>query len=70
MRAGVQGTVEVEIVIMPDGTVGRARVLQGIDPGLDNAALKAAQKWLFEPATLDGQPVPVIATLRLSFRIF
>ena len=69
-RAGVQGTVEVEIVIMPDGTVGRARVLRGLDPGLDTEALKAALKWLFEPPTLDGQPVPAIARLFLSFRIF
>jgi TonB family protein len=69
-RAGVQGEVEMDIVIAVDGTVARARVLNGLDPGLDTEALKAAKKWLFEPATLNGQPVPVFATLRLSFRIF
>jgi TonB family protein len=71
MEQKIQGTVELELVIAADGTVDRARVVQGLDPvhGLDEAALTAARSWLFRPATLDGEPVAVWAALILDFRI-
>jgi TonB family protein len=71
LRAKVQGSVIVAAVILPDGTVGAAHVVQSLDRkhGLDDEALATAWMWLFEPAKLYGQPVAVIATLDLSFRL-
>ena len=36
---------------------------------LDKAALKAVRQWKYEPTVLNGQPVPVIMDVRVSFRL-
>ena len=71
LRAKIAGTVIVEAVVLPDGTVGRARVSQSLDPvyGLDAEAVTAALQDEFEPGQLNGQPVPVLVKLTLEFRI-
>ncbi len=71
MRARVEGMVTVEVVISAQGTVDRARVVESLDKtyGLDDAALEAAKHFTFEPATLNGTPVPVVATLKMEFRL-
>jgi len=71
MRAKVQGTVWLECVVMPDGTVGDVRVTKSLDPifGLDQEAIKAARGWRFAPGTRQGQPVPVLVTIELSFTL-
>ena len=71
MRAKVQGIVMVECVVLPDGTVGDARVVRSLDPrfGLDQEAIAAAKKWRFKPGLLNGTPVPVVVTIELSFTL-
>lgn len=71
MRARITGTVTVEAVVLADGTVGQARVVQSLDQktGLDDQALGAVREWTFTPATLDGRPVPVIVKVVLEFRL-
>jgi TonB family protein len=71
MRAKLQGRVELELVIMPDGTVGKVRVLQSLDrdTGLDEAAVAAARQWVFTPGKLNGEAVPVRVLLSLEFRL-
>jgi TonB family protein len=71
LRAKIEGEVEIEAVVSVDGTVGDARVVRSLDHvyGLDDQAVKAAKEWLFKPGTdSDGNPVPVIVTLIVSFR--
>jgi TonB family protein len=69
MRAKVQGTVQLEILVTPDGTVGSTRIRRSLHEDLDREALIAARYWLFEPATRDGQPIPFTAVLELEFRL-
>jgi protein TonB len=71
MRAKVQGTVWIEAVVMPDGSVGRVEVVKSLDSsfGLDQEAIKAARQWRFVPGTRFGQPVPVIVTIELTFTL-
>lgn len=69
MRSLVQGDVEMEILILTNGTVGDARILRSLDPELDNEAQVAARYWRFIPGAFNGEPVPVLATLILSFRL-
>jgi protein TonB len=71
MRAKVQGTVWVECVVMPDGTVGEATVTKSLDSvfGLDQEALKAAKRWRFIPGRRLGQPVSVLVTIELTFTL-
>ena len=71
MRAKVQGTVMVEAIVLPDGTVGDVRIVRSIDRnfGLDEEAVKAAKQWLFRPGTRFGEPVAVLVTIELSFAL-
>ncbi|HUA14705.1 MAG TPA: energy transducer TonB [Verrucomicrobiae bacterium] len=47
-RMQIRGTVKVEAIVRPNGTVKTARLLGG-NPVLADAALGAVQKWKFEP---------------------
>jgi protein TonB len=71
MRAKVQGTVLLECVVMPDGTVGTVDVVKSLDSsfGLDQEAIKAAKRWRFAPGTRFGEPVPVLVTIELTFTL-
>lgn len=70
-RRGVQGKVDLQIVIDVTGTVAFARVLNGTeDDILDETALAAVQQWEFAPATLGGDPVAVRATVTINYRIY
>ena len=71
MRAKVQGLVMVECVVLPDGTVGDARIIRSLDPvfGLDEKALAAAKQWRFKPGLMNGKPVPVMVSIELTFTL-
>jgi TonB family protein len=71
MRAKVQGTVLLECVVLPDGSVGRVDVVKSLDPtvGLDQEAVKAARQWRFAPGTRFGEPVAVLVTIELTFTL-
>lgn len=65
-RAGIQGIVILEVVIGKDGRVEQSRVLRPV-PMLDQAALDAVNQWQYTPTLLNGQPVPVVMTVTVSF---
>ena len=71
MRAKVQGTVLLECVVRPDGTVGDVQIVRSLDPtfGLDLQAVTAARKWRFAPGMRLGEPVPVLITIELTFTL-
>jgi TonB family protein len=56
---GRAGTVRLELLVDAAGEVAEARLVQGVHPLLDEAALHAAPGLRFEPARVDGEPVPV-----------
>ena len=51
-KMNLAGTVKVEVVVAPNGTVKDAKVVGG-HPVLANAALDAVRKWRFEPASVE-----------------
>jgi TonB family protein len=71
MRAKIQGVVVVECVVNTDGTVGKAEVIRSLDRnfGLDQEALKAVRQWRFDPGMRQGQPVPVLVSIELTFTL-
>ncbi len=71
MRAKVQGTVLLQCVVRPDGSVTDIQVLRSLDSvfGLDQEAVKAARQWRFAPGTRMGQAVPVQITIELTFTL-
>lgn len=71
MRAKIQGTVLIECVVRPDGSVSDVQVVRSLDPtfGLDQEAMKAARQWRFRPGTRMGEPVSVLVTIELTFTL-
>jgi bla regulator protein BlaR1 len=69
MQEKVQGEVLMECVVKRDGTVGEVKVLKSLHPDLDQAALDAAAKWVFEPGTRNGKPVNVAVTVTMAFTL-
>lgn len=71
MRAKIQGSVVLECVVKTDGTVSDVRVIRSLDAtyGLDQEAIKAAKQWVFTPGTRNGEPVPVMVSIELTFAI-
>jgi TonB family protein len=65
----VQGVVILESIIDKDGCVAAAQILKSLPAGLGYAALAAAEKWAFAPATLEGRPVKVYYTLTVNFQV-
>jgi len=66
-RKGEEGLVLLQVEVLPDGTVGLITVLQ--DAGyrrLVDAAIVAARKGRFKPATQDGHPIS--DTVRIPFQ--
>ena len=66
-RQGASGVVIVEAMIGLKGEIAAVHLVRGVK-GLDQAALDAVRQWVFEPTSVGGKPVPVIATLTVNFR--
>jgi hypothetical protein len=58
------------MTIGTDGSVRDVVLLHGLEPAIDSAFLDAVRGYLFEPATLDGQPVPVKYILVLRTEVY
>jgi len=61
--ARVAGVVILEAVITRSGDVCAARVLRGLDPAVDAAAMAAVRQWKFTPAKKRGAPVQAVFNL-------
>jgi protein TonB len=70
-RMRVEGVVTVEVLVDEHGTVRDSRVVKRVaqDVGLNEAALAAAQKARFKPATKEGVPVKMWYTLTFPFQL-
>jgi periplasmic protein TonB len=64
----IQGRVSLTFIVEPDGTVSNVTVIKGVDPLIDNEAVKSIQsspKW--SPGLQRGQPVRVRFLIWLNF---
>ena len=71
MRARIQGTVRLQAIVLPDGSVGNMKIIRSLDHtfGLDDEALKSVSQWRFQPGTLAGRAVPVLIEVELAFTL-
>jgi TonB family protein len=69
MRARVQGAIKLECVVTADGTVRDIKVLESLPHGLDDSAIAALKQWRFKPGTLNGEAVPVIVDVEMTFAL-
>lgn len=69
IRDRVEGTVLLAAYILRDGTVSNIQVMNGLDPRLDESAMKALTAWEFRPATKNGIPVDLEVLIQIPFRL-
>jgi TonB family protein len=67
--AKLQGTVVVQCVIDENGAPQRIVITRSLGSGLDEKALQAVTQWHFAPGEKDGQPVAVMASIEINFRL-
>lgn len=69
-RRGEEGVVRLSLRIGPDGQVTAAEVETSSGfPALDRAAVEAARRWRFRPATRAGTPVAATLPTAVHFRL-
>ncbi|MBZ5537787.1 MAG: energy transducer TonB [Acidobacteriia bacterium] len=64
----IQGAVVLEAIISRDGMVQDLKVESG-HPLLVPAAVDAVSQWRYRPTLLNGQPVEVITTITVNFKL-
>lgn len=67
-NARIQGIVDLQLHITPEGKVDRIELLQG-QPVLAGAAIDAVKQWRYEPARLNGNPVEMRTRVKLNFEL-
>jgi TonB family protein len=67
VRERISGIVQLEVVIGPDGRIVHTRITATPHRDLGVAAVECVRQWRFTPATKDGAPVPVVATVDVAF---
>jgi TonB family protein len=68
-KARIQGTVELLIIVNPDGTVKFDNVRKNLGYGLDQKAIDAVKKWKFVPGKKDGKAVATYVSVLVNFSL-
>ena len=70
-QAGVSGRVLVQVIVGRDGRAEPAsvRILQGVHPDLDYAAIQYVNGARFRPGRIGGQSVRTLVNLPIDFKI-
>lgn len=68
-KAGIEGIVYLRIAIDTTGEVLDVKVVKGVDPLLDSAAVAAAWTWTYYPAKSKGKPVAVWIGQPVTFKL-
>jgi TonB family protein len=64
---GEDASVLLQIAISAEGEVVGVAVVESAGPAFDQAAVEAIQQFRFEPARMDGKPIPVKIDYRYEF---
>jgi protein TonB len=69
-QRGIEGYVDIEFEIEPDGGVKTVRAIGAEPPGVfDESACNAARRWRFSVPLKDGKAVKVRARQRVQFKL-
>ncbi len=63
----VEGALILSALFQKDGTISQIKVEQGLGYGLDERAIAAVQRIVFEPARLAGRPIDAQAQVVFTF---
>ncbi len=68
-RAGIQGTVEMEVAISKEGMPEDLRVIASPSDDLTQSALEAVRQWRYRPTLLNGQPVAIVTDVIVNYTL-
>ncbi len=68
-RKKQDGQVEVEGIVAQNGKFIDLKAINTSDPAFIENAIKAAARYVFQPATLDGKPVACLLRIEMTFTI-
>jgi TonB family protein len=68
-RNGVEGIVSLYGIIRSDGSVANVQVVRGVHAELDQSAVAAFQRWVFEPGHKNGAAVNLEVVVEIPFRL-
>jgi TonB family protein len=69
LKAGLQAELVLKLTVDKEGNVTKADVPEPVGSGFDEAAISAALKFKYKPATRNGQPVAAITLYRYAFTL-
>ncbi|HSR53578.1 MAG TPA: energy transducer TonB [Acidobacteriota bacterium] len=70
IKAKVQGTILLQMVVFEDGSTGQFKVLRPLGYGLEEKAIEAiSNEWQFRPGTHRGEPAPVLVIVEVTFTL-
>jgi TonB family protein len=65
----IEGEVLLDVVFSANGQIRIVKIVRGLGHGLDESAVRAAEKIQFKPALRDGQPADFEAVLHIVFQL-
>lgn len=66
----LEGVVELEFIVRPDGTTDRVEVVASSPQAVfARSAVRAVKRWRFKPGIRNGKPVSVRVRQKVSFRL-
>ena len=65
----IEGEVLLDVVFSAEGQIRIVKVMHGLGHGLDESAVRAAEKIQFKPALRDGHPTDSEAVLHIEFQL-
>ena len=69
-EASFSGSVVMDVLVSAEGQATQITILRGVPFGMNETAVGAVHRWKFRPATLNGKPVQVKATVEIFVRFF
>jgi len=66
----IKGSLLLAVAVNAGGTVDAVKVVQSLEPSLDQNAVEAIKKWRFLPATKNGMTVPVQMEVTVGFNLY
>lgn len=69
LKANLEGNATVKVLLDKEGRVKETKLLRASEEIFAEPALDAAQKWVFTPALMNGNPVQVWVAIPFKFRL-
>lgn len=67
---GIEGVINLQFTVKPDGSIGNIKVTRMVDPDLEAEAIRLVKNMpAWTPATDNGTPVESVGTLSVTFTL-